>query len=90
MKKAFEKTESLTSAQTIYCPGCGHGIAHRLIAEVVDELNMREQTVGVAPVGCAVYAYDYFNFDMTEAPHGRTPCVASAMKRIHPDNLVLP
>lgn len=89
MKKVFERTESLTDAWTIYCSGCGHGVAHRLVAEVIDELNMREKTIGVAPVGCAVYAYDYFNFDMTEAPHGRTPCVAGAIKRIHPENLVL-
>ncbi|MEK6645236.1 MAG: thiamine pyrophosphate-dependent enzyme [Candidatus Firestonebacteria bacterium] len=88
MKKIFKRPESLTQTSTIYCPGCGHGIVHRLIAECIDELKMREKTIGVAPVGCAVYAYDFFNFDVTEAAHGRTPVVATAIKRVHPENLV--
>lgn len=73
---------------THYCGGCGHGIAHRLVANIVDELGIRERTVGVAPVGCAVLAYDYWNFDVTEAAHGRTPAVAVGMKRVRP-NLVV-
>jgi len=67
------KPESMTDVVNSYCPGCGHGIAHRLVAEVIDELGMREKTVGVAPVGCAVFAYDYWNFDVSEAPHSRAP-----------------
>lgn len=71
-----------------YCAGCGHGIVHRLVCEVIDELGMREKTVAVAPVGCAVLAYDYWDFDTTEAAHGRTPAVATAIKRVLPDRLV--
>lgn len=71
-----------------YCPGCTHGIVHRLVAEAMDELNIREKTIGVAPVGCAVFAYDYFNCDMQEAAHGRAPAVAAGIKRVHPDNVV--
>ncbi len=81
----YRAPESLTPACTHYCSGCGHGVAHRLIAEVIDELGIREKTVGVAPVGCAVLAYDYFNFDVCEAPHGRPPAVATGMKRFRPD-----
>jgi len=73
---------------THYCPGCGHGIAHRLIAEVVDELGIREKVIGIAPVGCAVVAYDYWNFDCSEAAHGRALAVATAIKRVHPQNIV--
>ena len=71
-----------------YCAGCGHGIVHRLVCEAVDELGMRERTVAVAPVGCAVLAYDYWDFDTTEAAHGRAPAVATAIKRVLPDRLV--
>lgn len=78
----------MTDALMHYCAGCGHGIIHRLMAEVIDELGVREKTVGVAPVGCAVIAYDYWNFDVTEAPHGRTPAVATGIKRILPESLV--
>jgi len=88
MKKVFTKPESMYDRATHYCSGCGHGVAHRLICEVIDELGIREKTIGVAPVGCAVLAYDYWNFDVTEAAHGRTPAVATAIKRVHPDKMV--
>lgn len=88
MKKIFKRPDSLRDVVTHYCPGCGHGIIHRLIAEVIDELNIRERTVGIAPVGCAVLAYDYWNFDVTEAAHGRCPAVATGIKRIRPENIV--
>ena len=71
-----------------YCSGCGHGIIHRLICEVIDELGIRERTIGVAPVGCAVVAYDYWDFDVTEAAHGRTPAVATGIKRVRPESVV--
>ena len=79
MKKDFlyRRPESLTDTPTHYCPGCGHGITHKLIAEVIDELGIRERTIGIAPVGCSVLAYFYFQFDVTEAAHGRTPAVAT-------------
>ncbi|BAI80116.1 2-oxoacid oxidoreductase, beta subunit [Deferribacter desulfuricans SSM1] len=85
MKVVFERPESLLGNKTIYCPGCNHGIIHRLVAEAIDELGLRESTVGVAPVGCAVLLYDYFNFDIVEAPHGRAPAMATAMKRVRPN-----
>jgi 2-oxoglutarate ferredoxin oxidoreductase subunit beta len=78
----------LLPKQTHYCPGCGHGIVHRLLAEIIDERGCRERTIGLAPVGCAVIAYDYLDVDMSEAAHGRTPAVATGLKRAHPDNLV--
>ncbi len=78
----------MRKVSTHYCPGCGHGIAHRLIAEVVDELRIREKTIGVAPVGCAVVAYDYWDFDCSEAAHGRALAVATAIKRVKPHNIV--
>ncbi|MBU0629025.1 MAG: 2-oxoglutarate oxidoreductase [Nanoarchaeota archaeon] len=84
----FKKPESHKSAVTHYCSGCGHGIAHRLVAEVLDELNIREKTIGTAPVGCAVLLYNYFNCDIIECAHGRPPAVATAMKRLMPDNIV--
>jgi 2-oxoglutarate/2-oxoacid ferredoxin oxidoreductase subunit beta len=83
-----QRPEALTSAPTHFCPGCGHGIVHCLIAEVIDALGIREDTIGVAPVGCAVTAYHYFNFDVSEAPHGRTPAVATGIKRALPDRIV--
>ena len=88
MAKVFEKPKALTDKPFHYCPGCTHGIVHRLVAEVIDELGIREQTVGVAPVGCAVFAYDYFNCDMHEAAHGRAPAVATGIKRVLPDHVV--
>ncbi len=88
MIKVFERPKSLTDKPFHYCPGCTHGIVHRLVAEVLDELNIREKTVGVAPVGCAVFAYEYFNCDMQEAAHGRAPAVATGIKRVLPDSVV--
>ncbi|TRZ49740.1 2-oxoglutarate oxidoreductase [bacterium] len=88
MEKIFTRPEVLYDLPTHYCPGCGHGIAHRLIAEVVDELGIREKVIGIAPVGCAVVAYDYWNFDCSEAAHGRALAVATAIKRVHPQNIV--
>ena len=83
--KTFSKPEALSDAHTHYCPGCTHGIAHRLIAEVLDELKLTGKTVGIAPVGCAVLAYNYFNCDFQEAAHGRAPAMATGMKRVRPD-----
>ncbi len=88
MEKIFIHPESLYDVPTHYCPGCGHGIVHRLIAEVVDELGIREKTIGVAPVGCAVVAYDYWKFDCSEAAHGRALAVATGIKRVRPKNIV--
>jgi len=84
----YTKPEALTSAVTHYCPGCTHGIAHRLMAEVIDEMGVREETIGVAPVGCSVFAYDYFNMDFAEAAHGRAPAMATGLKRVSPDKVV--
>ncbi|MFP4662152.1 MAG: thiamine pyrophosphate-dependent enzyme [Halanaerobiales bacterium] len=88
MKPIAVRPESLTDKEFHYCPGCTHGIIHRLIAEVVDELGIREKTIGVAPVGCSVLAYEYFNCDMQEAAHGRAPALATGIKRVHPDKTV--
>ena len=88
MEKIYSRPRSLRDAPTHYCPGCGHGIAHRLIAEVVDELDIRGRLVGIAPVGCAVIAYDYWDFDCCEAAHGRALAVATGIKRVRPDNIV--
>ncbi len=85
MATVFKRPESLTNAKFHYCPGCTHGIIHRLVAECMDELNIREKTVGICPVGCSVLAYDYFNCDMLEAAHGRAPAIATAIKRLKPD-----
>jgi len=85
---AYQKPQSLRRTRTHYCAGCGHGIIHKLICEQVDEFGVRENTVAVAPVGCAVLAYDYFDFDTCEAPHGRTPAVATGIKRALPDRFV--
>lgn len=88
MKLVAGYPESLTGKTFHYCPGCTHGIIHRLVAEVIDELDVREKTIGVAPVGCSVLAYEYFNVDMHEASHGRAPAVATGIKRVHPDKVV--
>jgi 2-oxoglutarate ferredoxin oxidoreductase subunit beta len=88
MIKIFSRTKSLRDIVTHYCCGCGHGIAHRLVAEVIDELNIREKVIAVAPVGCAVLAYDYWDFDVTEAAHGRCSAVATGIKRVRPHNIV--
>lgn len=84
----FEKPKSLTDAPFHYCPGCTHGIIHRLVAEAIDELGIEGKTIGIAPVGCAVLAYNYFACDMVEAAHGRAPAVATGVKRAEPDNIV--
>ena len=81
----FQKPHALTDIPFHYCPGCTHGIIHRLVAEVIDELGVENETVGIAPVGCSVFAYNYFNCDMIEAPHGRAPAVATGVKRAHPE-----
>ena len=88
MKKIFSRPKSMKDVPTHYCPGCGHGIVHRLVCEVVDEFKIREKTIGIAPVGCAVIAYNYWNFDVSEASHGRPPAVATGIKRINPENVV--
>lgn len=84
----FNKPKALTDAPLHYCPGCTHGIIHRLVAEAIDDLGILGDTVGVAPVGCAVMAYDYFSCDMIEAAHGRAPAVATGLKRARPENIV--
>ena len=88
MSVVFEKTSYLTDKPFHYCPGCNHGIIHRLVAEALEESGMGGNIVGVAPVGCSVFAYDYFNVDMLEAAHGRAPAVATGVKRAKPDSLV--
>ena len=88
MAIVFEKTRLLTDKPFHYCPGCAHGIIHRLVAEALDELGIGDKAVGVAPVGCAVFAYDYFNCDMMEAAHGRAPAVATGIKRVLPNRAV--
>lgn len=88
MAVVFEQPKSLTDKPTHYCPGCTHGIIHRLVAEVIDEMGIEGDTIGVCPVGCSVMAYDYFNCDMIEAPHGRAPAVATGAKRAMPDKYV--
>ncbi len=84
----YKRPTSLSDIPTHYCPGCTHGIAHRLIAEVMDEMNIRDKTIGVAPVGCSVFAYNYFTCDFVEAAHGRAPAMATGIKRVLPDRVV--
>ena len=84
MAIVYEKTKVLTDTPLHYCPGCTHGIIHRLVAEAIDELGIQGRTIGIAPVGCAVFAYNYFNVDMMEAAHGRAPAVATGCKRVNP------
>jgi 2-oxoglutarate ferredoxin oxidoreductase subunit beta len=88
MGKTFSRPEALSEAHTHYCPGCTHGVIHRLVAEAIDELGIRGRTVGIAPVGCAVLAYNYFSFDFQEAAHGRAPAMATGIKRVRPDLVV--
>ncbi|UCH32900.1 MAG: 2-oxoglutarate oxidoreductase [Candidatus Bathyarchaeota archaeon] len=87
-EKIFERPRTLRSTATHYCPGCGHGIVARLLAEVIDEFKIREKTVGVAPVGCSVLLYNYLDIDMYEAAHGRAPAVATGCKRVNPESIV--
>ncbi|MBR3836498.1 MAG: 2-oxoglutarate oxidoreductase [Clostridia bacterium] len=89
MAVVFEKPKSLTDATLHYCPGCTHGIIHRLVAEAIDELGIQGRTIGVAPVGCSVMAYDYFDVDFVQAPHGRAPAVATGVKRADPENNIV-
>jgi 2-oxoglutarate ferredoxin oxidoreductase subunit beta len=88
METVFKRTPTLKDVPTHYCPGCGHGIAHRLVAETIDELGIHGRTIGIAPVGCAVLAYDYLDVDMIEVAHGRAPAVATGMKRTNPDKII--
>lgn len=88
METVFKRTPTLKDCTTHYCPGCGHGIAHRLIAETIDELGIRGRTIGIAPVGCAVLAYNYLDIDMVEVAHGRAPAVATGMKRTNQDKII--
>jgi 2-oxoglutarate ferredoxin oxidoreductase subunit beta len=84
----YHRPDALAEKVTHYCPGCGHGIIHRLIGELLDELRLTERTIGVASVGCSVFAYDYFNVDFVESPHGRAPAVATGVRRVQPDKFV--
>jgi len=87
-KVKFSRPRSMSAKPLHYCPGCGHGIVHRLICEVIDELGLQEDIIGICPVGCSVIAYDYFDFDMVEVAHGRAPAVATGIRRVHPDKIV--
>ncbi len=87
-KKVFSRPKSLVDVRTHFCPGCHHGIIHRILAETIDRFGVRENTVGVACVGCAVFLYDYIDVDVAEAPHGRAPAVATGVKRAQPDRFV--
>ena len=88
MKNVFRRPASLKNVPFRYCPGCGHSIIHRLIAESIDNLGIRENVIGIAPVGCAIFAYDYFYFDMLDVAHGRPPAVATGLKRAMPDRII--
>jgi len=88
MAIVYQKPKALSDDVLHYCPGCTHGIIHKLVAEVIDELGIEGKTVGIAPVGCSVFAYNYFNCDMVEAAHGRAPAVATGLKRSMPDNVI--
>lgn len=86
--RILQKSKLLTDNVMHYCPGCTHGVVHKLIAEVIEELNIQDQTVGVSPVGCSVFAYNYIDIDWAEAAHGRAPAVATAISRLHPEKYV--
>ena len=88
MTIVYEKSKGLTDTTFHYCPGCTHGVIHKLVAESLVELGVLDDAIGVAPVGCSVLAYNYFNCDMQEAAHGRAPAVATGIKRVHPDKVV--
>ena len=88
MRKIFAATGALVDRPTHYCPGCTHGVIHRMVAECIEELGLQERTVGIAPVGCSVLAYNYFDVDFAEAAHGRAPAMATGMKRVNPHNIV--
>jgi 2-oxoglutarate/2-oxoacid ferredoxin oxidoreductase subunit beta len=88
VKKIFQRPESLKKEPFRYCPGCGHSLVHRMIAESIDKLGIREKVIGIAPIGCAVFAYDYFNFDVLEVAHGRPPAAATGLKRALPDRII--
>jgi 2-oxoglutarate ferredoxin oxidoreductase subunit beta len=88
MSVVFKRTEGLTQAHTHYCPGCTHGIIHRIVAESLEELGLLGETIGIVPVGCSVLGYKYFNMDTQEASHGRAPAAATGVKRVHPDKTV--
>jgi 2-oxoglutarate ferredoxin oxidoreductase subunit beta len=88
MNQVFSRPESLKDVQTHFCPGCQHGSIHRLVAEAMDELGIRDRTIGIASVGCSVFLYSYFDIDVVEAPHGRAPAVATGTKRAKPDSIV--
>ena len=88
MQPVYTYTKGMVPVETIYCPGCTHGISHRIIVEVLEEMDMLGRTIGCGPIGCSVFAHRYMNVDMMECPHGRAPAVASAIKRVHPDNFV--
>jgi 2-oxoglutarate ferredoxin oxidoreductase subunit beta len=85
----YSRPEALTDTSTHYCPGCTHGTAHRLLAEVIDEMGLKSRTIGVASVGCSVFAYNYFDFDFVQAPHGRAPAMATGVKRVYPEKIVI-
>lgn len=88
LEKIYSRPETLLDVKEHYCPGCGHGVAHKILMEVVQELGIEESTIGVAPVGCSVFAYNYMNIDMQEAAHGRATAVATGIKRVYPDKYV--
>ncbi len=85
----YDRPESMANVQTHYCPGCTHGVAHRLVAEVIDEMGIKDNMIGVASVGCSVFAYNYFDFDFVQAPHGRAPAMATGVKRVLPHRIVM-
>lgn len=88
MKKVFERSSVIKEKPFRYCPGCSHGVLHRIVAETIGKLDIRDRTIGIAPVGCAVFAYDYLDIDMIEVPHGRPPAVATGMKRSSPRSVI--
>jgi len=88
MEVVYKKPQTLTDTPMHYCPGCGHGVIHKILMEVIDEMGIQSETIGIAPVGCSVFAYDYMNVDMQEAAHGRASAVATGVKRVRPDKFV--